>query len=411
MAARKRRTRVELAELPLIPRVDDPDVDDDSDASSPRMLLADARAERDLDDILSDVGGGDIKVKVSRKSDVGRMQACGELPGDTFSIEVLTDAYGGGEYLLRFYRGRGEVARTTVEVDPLIPARNPRTPRTNGVAVVAAPPANTTDMMTAVAGMVTMMSTAMGAMMTSMAEASKSRAPDVDPLAMLAKAAEILRPQQQQTTPVSEALGLLREGMKMGRESGGGDDSDSVMPLVAKAVEGVTAIVTAASDERRANREAAAAIIRPPASATAVVASQAAVLGTNDRVSDHLPKASPVVTFRPWLTAAMPFKAQLVMMAGMVKPDTAASLILDVLSDDQLADLMDDIVDGHSGDAVSVTEGMLSAFAERTRQVFGLGEAAGPWVRDVAIQMLQLTDEDTEEEVVDGPAVVEVPVS
>lgn len=64
---------------------------------------------------------------------------------------------------------------------------------------------------------------------------------------------------------------------------------------------------------------------------------------------------------RPWITAARPKSGLLLLAIGNVRPETAADMIADNLSDEQFADLLDDI------DSGTPTE-----FVGRFAQYFGI---------------------------------------
>lgn len=390
---------VELAKLPTLgTMVGGPALSGGETApiGAPVSVVRAERMERDIEDVMSEVGGSDVTVKIMRRGDNGAMYVCGTMAADTFTVEALTDAYGGGSYQLRFMRGRIEIDRATVEVDPLIPARNPRMPKVVPGAP-AQPAAQNPDLM---ASVVAMMGTMMTSMMTStqalvatMAEASKMRPQERDVVGEFAKMAEVLRPAA--STPVSEAFSIFERGLKLGRDNGGGD-SDSVMPVIAEGVKAVGALAQAAVEEKRVNVQAARQAIRTPA-ATATVAASGERMGEQvpapsvpARAETAITEPAPVtevVMSRLWQQAAAPYKGILITMVGKVQPDNAAAMILDVLDDDQLSDLAADIEsDGPE------------AFAARSVSVFGLRETDAPWLAQLAGAVLEMSEAEPEAE-------------
>lgn len=403
MAARKRANNagnVELASLPKVPPAGPMlSAGDSSLVQSPVSAAREARIERDIEDVMSEVGGTDVMVKIMRRGDNGAMYAAGQMAADTFTVEALTEAYGGGSYQLRFMRGRAEIDRATVEVDPLIPARNPRMPKQVPGAPPVAPSQNP-DMM---ASVVAMMGTMMTSMMTStqalvatMAETAKMRPQERDVVGEFVKMAEVLKPAGP-ATPVSEAFSIFERGMKLGRDAGGNSDNDSVMPVIAEGVKAVGALAQAAVEEKRVNARAAAQAVsqqRPAATAT-VAAPPTVPAGEAAPVAEPpAPVAETITMSRLWQQAAAPYKGFLVTMVGKAQPENAAAMILDVLDDDQLSDLAADIEsDGPE------------AFAARSVAVFGIRESDTPWLAQLAAAILEMSEAEDEPEAGEQPAV------
>jgi hypothetical protein len=389
--ARKPRNdgdNVELAQLPAAVQARPMLAGESVSMMAPASSARAERMERDVEDVMSEVGGSDVTVKVMRRGENGAMYACGTMAADTFTVEALTDAYGGGSYQLRFMRGRSEIERATVEVDPMIPPRNPRMPKpVPGAAPVVQ--SQSPDMM---ASVVAMMGTMMTSMMTStqalvatMAEVSKSRPPERDVVGEFAKMAEVLRPASGgPATPVSEALSLLREGIKMGQGKDG--DNDSVMPVIAEGVRAVGALAQAAVEERRTNAHAARQALQqtPAQTATATVAVPPAVAPASAPVADT--PATDTTMTRVWHLAAAPYKGVLVAMVGKAQPGNAAAMILDVLDDDQLSDLAADI----ESDGPEV-------FAARSVSLFGLRDTDAGWLAELAAEVLAQSEADEPE--------------
>lgn len=396
MPPRKPRTPpVELASLPAVPPAGPrlaAGVDPEPGPASVSSFAREIRAERDIEDVMSEVGGSDVTVKVMRRGDNGAMYACGTMAADTFTVEALTDAYGGGSYQLRFMRGRSELERATVEVDPLIPAKNPRAPKPLPGAPVPVASSQNPDMM---ASVVAMMGTMMTSMMTStqalvatMAEANKLRPQERDVVGEFVKMAEVLKPSGP-ATPVSEAFSIFERGLKLGRGENGGD-SDSVMPAITEGIKTVGALAQAALEEKRGERGArgaapvaAASVARPAGAAEPTPAP--AVVGDVALAAAPEPVTTEPVMSRLWQQAAAPYKGMLITMVGKVQPENAAAMILDVLDDDQLSDLAADIEsDGPE------------AFAARSVAVFGVRESDTPWLAQLAAAVLEQSEADGE---------------
>ncbi len=388
MAARKRgQPPVELADLPPVSSSGPVLTGGETmPALSPVSSFArESRIERDIEDVMSEVGGSDVTVKVMRRGDNGAMYACGTMAADTFTVDALTEAYGGGSYQLRFMRGRVEIDRATVEVDPLIPAKNPRAPKSvNGVPAPA--PSQNVDMM---ASVVAMMGTMMTSMMTStqalvstMAEANKLRPQERDVVGEFVKMAEVLKPAAS-STPVSEAFSIFERGLKLGRGEGGGADNDGVMPAITEGIKAVGTLAQAALEEKRQNGQAARqAIAQPPAATAAVSAPSPAPAPAS--ASAPAPEVEATM-LRLWQQAAAPYKGMLITMIGKVQPENAAAMILDVLDDDQLSDLAADIEsDGPD------------AFAARSVAVFGARESDTPWLAQLAAAVLEQSEAEPE---------------
>lgn len=388
MAARKRGqgAPVELASLPHDPPPPLP-----ASGDEPQYVVmqpptaSEIRAERELDDILQEIGGGDVKVKVSRFGDSGAPQSCGEMAGDSFSMEALTDTFGGGRYLLRFMRGRQEVAKTRVEVDPLIPPRNPRAPK----GAVAVPGSNGMDVMPMVTGMIGMMMQSMSAqqtatltMISGMAEMMKARPQEKDPMDTALRMAEVMRANPGQN-PV-DLFAIFEKGMNVAAKMNG-SDGDEVLPLVGEGVKGIVALMEGIGAEKKASAARMAGEQAPPA-----VTSGPPVAVVSAPVPTPTPPAAPV-NARPWVLAVLPFRDQFGGMMAFFSPATAATAILDKLSDDQLDDLLNDIED------VSEPGFVRRAFAV-LRPGVALTDDAVRWLAECAGAIVEQTESETEPE-------------
>lgn len=341
MATTRRRRRgaaderIELARLPAPPERDDDDLLPPVAVIPP--TASELRAERELDTILEEIGQGDVLVKISRLSDTGAMQSCGQMAGDTFNMETLTDTFGGGKYLLRFTKGKQELDRTRVEVDALIPPRNPRAPK--GVAPVA-PQQDITGMTTVMSTMMTMMMSAMStqqqgsaAMITAMTEMMRARPAEKDPMEIAMKMAELMRANPGANS--ADLFSIFEKGMNVARRMDGGGDGDGMTGLLTEGVKGVTAALEAVAADKRARADA----VRPtPIPATVPVSSPV----TTPVVSPSLESDVPT---RVWMQVSAPFREQFAGAMGLFSPATVANAILEKMDDDHVNDLVDDVED------------------------------------------------------------------
>jgi hypothetical protein len=379
---------VELADLPPAspPSVPDESVLYVGGPAAPSA--ADVRAERELDELLQEIGGGDVTVRVSRRSPSGTMQVCGTMPSDSFSIESLTDAFGGGSYQLRFMRGRAEVGRTTVEIDPLVPAKNPR------VQASAAPvaPGSAPEMMTMMTGMVGMMMQTMQAsqaatltMISGMAEMMKANRPADNPIDTAVRIAEVMKGGGGGPSDVTQLFSIFEKGLNLGAKVNG-DGGDDVMPLVGEGVKGVVALLEGIGAEKKA-RAAATAIAAPvaPPPAAAVPSSVPVAV-----VAPPVASEPPMTNARPWIAAVVPFRPQIAGAMGLFSPATVAPMIMEKLTDDQLDDLLSDIEDTTAPGFVHRAFAVLCPGQTMT-------EPQAHWLAEVAGAIVEATEPEGEE--------------
>lgn len=363
------------------------DDDDDELPSLPGELdSVQEKVEQDIDDVLSEIGAG-ARVKIQRiNPDTGTTQHAGEMKAEDFSMESLADVYGGGAYYVQPMQGRDRVGdRIRVEVDPSIPAKNPR-----ARATMAAPGGDIITQM-AVQNMESsrrqseMMTTVMTAMMTGMTAMMKAAAdmkPNApDPLEQMKHIADIVRGQTGKTPGITE----LKEILALARELNGGGDADPTMPVIMRAIETVGDIVKKAPDRSQEGRPVRAL---PAPSVTSPATAPAGNVVTDRDTID---------VARPWVKAAFPHWTAVRPMLGRMSPDTAARMMYDVLEDAEWGDVVSDVTDGVP-EETEVTTTHFLPFAERTAKVFQLPAELVPWLSEVALHIVALANDDTVDE-------------
>lgn len=347
---------VELADLPV---------------SSAAMSAREERAERDIDDVLLELGG-DTVVKVARVSEAGQRQHVGQLPGEEFSLDLLADTFGGGRYWLRVMLGKQEQWRGYVEIDPTIPPKNPRAGKPAAVAAPGTPDLTgvLTTMMAAQQNQVTMMQTVMTGMMSGMAALMESMAaarPEREnPLETVKAVVELVRPNVGTgESAAAEALKMLREGIQLGREVSGEGDGDSIGSLVNIGVKGLAHIVQGAQPPA------------PPAPPVVVQSIPIPARVETAAAPPVMPNVQPEVRrveqgepARPWIQEARQFEGQLRTMATLgVEPDAVVEIVTKGASEEMWNDLQ------------AFYDEAPATFEERAAQAFPILASLGEWGR------------------------------
>ena len=354
-----------LARLPLTAPTAPPAV--------PPSALAERR-EQDLEDLLSELGT-DGRIKIWHVID-GKSSYAGEMSLDGFTLDALTDAFGGGDKTLVFYQGREKKETLRVSLDPSIPPRNPKAPRPN-VAQTPNAGVGLGDMTALIAAMAQSSMSSMQMMQTMMAQSQQmtttmlnavatvlaSRKDERDPMDVAVRMAELIKGNGG-NTPASELFTIFEKGMNVAKNLGGSDEDGTLslakegLSLVGKIVEKQTAQTAAPVARRlppnvppgsrpmpngRPVGEGDAVSAAPSASAppSANATSGAGIVDVADGPE------------RPWVAAARPAAALLLLAIGNVQPDTAANMIADRLTEEQFGDLLDDIEAGTPGEFVS----------------------------------------------------------
>lgn len=370
MATRK-RTVVDdepLARLPAAPvGVSTP--------MTPPPSLTDERRERELEDLLQELGS-DGRIKVWHVID-GKSAYAGEMSLDGFSLDALTDAYGGGDKTLVFYQGRTKIDTLRVALDPSIPVRNPKTPRPN--AAPASGGSSLGDMSSLIAAMAQSSMSSMQMMQTMMMQSSQmtttmlqavataltaTKGNDKDPMEHALKIAELMK--VNTATPASELFSVFEKGMNVAAKINGGDE-DGTLSLAREGLQVVAKVLENNRPQATAHGPRQAALGAGHGTANAgrpnnnggpgVVAAgaqsepQASDAGAGT-ATDAGATGGVVADVRPWVAAARPAAALLLLSIGNVRPETAADMIADRLTEDQFGDLVDDIESGTPGEFV-----------------------------------------------------------
>ena len=377
------------------------DVTDDVELPPmPAGETPEGRSERDIDDVLAQVGAG-AEVRILRVNpDTGNPAIAGKVKAEDFSLDLLMEHYGGGSYILKVFDGKELVGKVPYEVDASIPARNPRAPKGVSGQPVQQSPQDL--LMAIVAGqadssrksmeLMTTMMAGFAQAMTGIVTATRAvaPAPAQNPLELLKAAADIIRP----TTPARSALGDLKDMIEVvdvlrGENAGSGD---AELALVGKAIDTVGKIV-----ERQPMPSRTQA---PPAPALAFTNPPAGPLPVGDTIQLSPSTGTPM---RLWMKEVEPHLPMLRAVIGHVAPQTAASMIDDVLNkgSDVLSpafgDLVQDITDGLVT-GQEVTPELLKPFAGRVIRAFRLSPESELWLTHVAIELLAMANDELGEE-------------
>lgn len=382
-SSRRREEEVE-EELPPIP--------------STAQETSELDAERDIDDILAEVGSS-VSVKIARVNpETGNSAYVGTMRGEDFSLDALADAYGGGTYILRVISGRETISKSRVEIDSAIPPKNPRSPRamnnpqqSNGNDLLQTIIIGQADASRRSMELMTTMMTGLAGAMTSMMSVMREARPleaQQNPLELLKTAAEIVRP----TSPARSAVSELRDIIEIADSirGGGSGDNDGTMPVIGKAIDAVTKMV----EHSQQNPQPRV----PPRPPTALPPSAAPVQPTPTAVVPVMPAPTTL-----WGKAMQPHVVMLRMMIGSIQPGTAADLISQKLGKPEFAALVSDALEGFN-DGDDVTAQGMQPFATRVAAQFALptDDASIQWLSEVALECVgifqeSLTEDDKED--------------
>lgn len=362
--------------MPNLPETDPPGVQ--------QIDVVTERTAADIEDVLLDLGSAAI-VRIRRIDNAtGKASYAGQMRADEFSLEALTEAYGGGSYWLTVHNGREQIGgRIPYDVDPSIPAKNPRAPK--GTATVNPTGNVATDalmaMMAASAQQSQAMMGAMGTMMqgvaTAMTAMMQNRPQEKDPIETLRAAAEIMRPQGDRKGLLSEVKELM-EISSMLNPNGG--DGDGTMAMIGKGIEAVRDIARAAAARGGAANPPAA---RPTAAIPPT---------TGGAAPDVVPPPSDA---RPWHAAARAKWAFISSFIGKLDPATVADILEQSMSDTEWADLIVDISDTmKAGDPI--TAEACVPFAERTCAAFQIPPQHTQWMAELAKECLEIANDTTD---------------
>lgn len=379
----------ELARLPLGRRV----VVEDDDGNEIPML---DKGERDIEQLLEEVGG-DATVKIARISEANTRQHVGGMAAADFSLDSLADAYGGGRYHLRAFIGKREVGSSIVEIDPMIPQRNPRNPNRTSVHGSANPPVTSaSDMAGVIASMAQMgaqsaamlqnivanQAAQMGTLMTAVTGMMAASAGNKsDPLETAIRLREVVGG----GGGAKEYMEAFTAGLSLAEKySGKGGSDDSVMPLLGHGLQTLEKLADGWVADANA-RKLHAERLRPVPAATAPTPTPpVAEINAPEREVITVPD-------RTWIAEARPVAGVLLGMVGRVSPETAADAALDMLSEGAQNDLVDDIEAG-------TVDG--KTFVDRLCEAFKVSadENATKWLEALANTVRVRYAEDTAEE-------------
>lgn len=361
MTPRRRRTQppdpsVELATLPLV-------------ETAPPLTGIEERYDEELEDILEEVGTS-ARIKVWQTVD-GKTSYAGEISGADFSLETLLDTFGGGDKTLAIYQGKTKRTTLKVSLDPTVPVKNPRTPKTDVVAAPSSVNSELTGMMTAMAASTLQSAGAMNQIMTgvigAMGSLMAAARPTKDPTELALEMVKVLRAgESSRETSPSDFLSAFKQGMEIGEKVGGsGPDDDGVMLAVHKGLDTLGTIV-AGIVENNKNKQPPPVMIAAPAPTAVVTPSGTAPVpprestdfpgqpfGPGDTITTisepSTQEGATVGAIRPWVAAARPFIGHLLTASKFMPPDAAAATIAKNLDDDQFFDLIEDISDQDGG--------------------------------------------------------------
>lgn len=408
MTPRKRKPPepVELANLPPAPLPVPV-------AGLPLSASAERRAERvdeELDDVMLQLGGEAV-VKVARVNmETGARAHCGDLPGEGFTLDTLADAFGGGRYWVRVMVGKVCEWKGNVEIDQAIPAKNPRGSRAAVAPGGAAAPSGNMalDQITAAMSAM-MMASANNAQMMQQMSASQSQSMmtmltaittalagrrEADPMEMLRTAAELFRVNGGGGGDVEKMMGMLKEGLELGKMVGGGGDDASIPALIGKGLDAVSTIVRNGAQPPAAvpalppGPQLVREVPQPPRVMLPPVPAPRPEHAERILENPDVPAPSEENTnVRLWVREATKHAGQLRMLASIgVNPETAVDMIVKGAAQE----MWDDVCAYH--------DEAPSTFAARAVADFPLLGELGEWGGAVVEELRQAITEAAEEE-------------
>ena len=319
--------------------------------------------------------GGTAKVSLARRMETGDWGHVRFFQASTFDMDKIAEEFGGGHYRALVYGqlpdgskgylpGMGGVFDIEGESFP-ITRRAPAGAAPVAAPVVAAPvPAAAEESMRMAVQMTQMV---MGAVTAALA--SVRPAPERDPLDMLRAAKELFSGGQGDPAQVvRDHIGVLREGIEVGRNlEGPGDSYAGVLREALPMVRDVAQAITAAQGMSHA-------VPVPPVPVRVAVGSGPAAS----------PEALAEATRPAWLAALWPYLPLLSGIArGGMRADLAASMLLDKLPDSLWENVAEDAA--------------RPGFADRTLAALPNAIVAphGAWLSDVLREIVaEVSEED-----------------
>jgi hypothetical protein len=395
------------------------------------------RRDVELDDILNELGG-DSRIRVYHVVD-GRSAFAGELGAENFTLDTVLEHFGGGEKTLKIYQGRNHVTTARILLDPSVPIRSPRQARLEaekrlspgaggglgdiaslisamGTAqlsqvqmmqmMMAASQKQSADMMQMQQAQSAALMTAMTGMITAVAGnktdplllLAKLNEGKTDPLEMALKVAEAVRPKDQPSTSVMDAMTIFEKGLNIGQKVTGGGD-DSVMGVVSEGVKALGSLVEGIVTTKKA--EAAAILANAQRGGAPHNGGPALPAVTTAPVVDG-PAPEVVGTITPngggpaerlWIAFARrsDIEKNVVQMSRFLTPAAAADTIINKLPDAEFNDMMEDLYSDPNG------------FGQRLAQAFPVvGEIDQQWLGAVVTEIIEQTTPDDEDAAADG---------
>jgi hypothetical protein len=352
----RKRSRVGDVELANLPPVA-PLVNGSAPPVAPPQTPAEERRERELDDILEEIGS-ESRIKVWHIAD-GKAQYAGELNGDGFSLEVLLDVFGGGDKTLKVYQGMKLVDTVRVSLDATVPAKSPRSAAASKTTAPA--PGNDNSMMAIMGTMMAQQAQAMTAIMSGVAammgsannkpdgladivKALASR-PEPDPLAMVTKVLELTKREPTPTSSATELFNIFEKGMKLGQGVAGKDEGDGMGAMMTEGVKALGNLIEGIVIKQKAEAARMNAGL-PALPSQAPVDAPIVTTGTPPGESADV----AVIPGQPaWVAAARPHIGTLVAAAKFISPDSAADTIDQNLTDAEFESLIMDIENQEGG--------------------------------------------------------------
>lgn len=329
--------------------------------------------EQELDEILKQLGSG-TRIRVDRISlETGLAAYAGMLAATGFNMELLTDTYGGGRYLLHVpvpseTEGESRIVQFTVEVDSSIPAKNPRGARGSPsgssaidtmMSVLAASAAQNQQNMAMMTTMMQGFATALTAMMT-------AKPAERDPLEMALRLKEVMQPAQR--TPLAE----LNEVLALAERLKGNGETDGTLTLIGKGIEAVTELAKRTpADSGKVRYPVTPIPSRTPSPVTATG------------------------TMRPWLMALQPYLSVIRSNAGTGEASALARVLHERLPAREWADLVADVTqEMETGDPITLDA--VRPFARRSLAPLQLESMHENWLSAVAKEVVEIANQEVE---------------
>lgn len=307
-----------------------------SEPNAPRSGSAAPAAWRQVRQEASELG--DVQQLLEALADAGEriviMRQRGDrfayvttLAAGSFSLEWVKRNLGGGVFranaIIPHPKGDRMVTSATfaIEGPPREYARDSDGSPLEGppAAAPAAPSNPTSDMAAAMMGMAMQAMKGMADAFSAMSKVQQAPAPQVDPLAVLEKAASIFRHGEPTRTPATEIAAAIREGMELGSlAAGGGGDrgGDNAMAAIAPAIGPLASALASRLEAETAIKRAQVARFNRPAGSPVPITPPAAPGAPGEPVRRAAATAAPAApAFGDWRDQLTPLVPYLVTLA------------------------------------------------------------------------------------------------